>query len=140
MKTPRSSKLEYDKRVRNIQEWMMQGFSSADIVRQCTTQWRITERQGYKYIKQAYQIFLAQEEKDLDAHKQFHIQTRLKLFRELHDKNQAKAAGVALSILQDIARLQALYVEKIDHTSGGKPLPIDSKHEVIFVNFSDASV
>ena len=118
----------------------MQGFSSADIVRQCTTQWSITERQGYKYIKQAYRLFRAQVEKDVDTQKELHVQSRLKLYRELKDKSLGKSAGVALSILQDIAKLQGLYVEKIDHTNAGKPFQYDTKHEVVFINFSDAQV
>lgn len=93
---------------------MMQGHSSADIVRQCTAQWNITGRQAYKYIRKAYEAFREQAEKDMEARRQFHIQSRLKLFRDLQDKKSSKPAGTALAILQDIAKLEGLYVEKTE--------------------------
>lgn len=110
----KSTKIETDKRTRAVQEWMMQGHSSADIVRQCTAQWNITGRQAYKYIRKAYEAFRAQAENDIEARKQFHIHSRLKLFRDLQDKKASKPAGVALAILQDIAKLEGLYVEKTE--------------------------
>ncbi len=110
----KSTKVETDKRTRAVQEWMMQGHSSADIVRQCTAQWNITGRQAYKYIRKAYEAFREQAEKDMEARRQFHIQSRLKLFRDLQDKKSSKPAGTALAILQDIAKLEGLYVEKTE--------------------------
>lgn len=116
----KSTKIETDKRTRAVQEWMMQGHSSADIVRQCTAQWNITGRQAYKYIRKAYEAFRAQAENDIEARKQFHIHSRLKLFRDLQDKKACKPAGVALAILQDIAKLEGLYVEKTEVTVNDK--------------------
>ncbi|KAF0193949.1 MAG: hypothetical protein FD166_3615, partial [Bacteroidetes bacterium] len=114
MSGQKSTKIETDKRTRAVQEWMMQGHSSSDIVRQCTAQWNITGRQAYKYIRKAYEAFREQAENDIEARKQFHIQSRLKLFRDLQDKKSSKPAGTALAILQDIAKLEGLYVEKTE--------------------------
>lgn len=112
--TQKSTKVETDKRTRAVQEWMMQGHSSADIVRQCIAQWNITGRQAYKYIRKAYEAFREQAEKDIESRRQFHIHSRLKLFRDLQDKKNSKPAGTALAILQDIAKLEGLYVEKTE--------------------------
>lgn len=132
----KSSKIETDKRTRSVQEWMMQGHTTSDIVRQCTASWSITPRQVYKYIRKAYEAFKESAEKDLEARKQFHIHSRLKMFRDLRDKSSCKPAGVALEILKDIAKLEGLYVEKVDHTTGGKPIE-SAPHEVIFKNYSE---
>lgn len=110
----KSTNLELDKRIRVVQEWMMQGFSSADIVRQIIVKYDLKERQAYKYIRKAYEAFREQAEKDIEARKQYHIQSRLKLFRDLKDKTSSKPAGTALAILQDIAKLEGLYVEKTE--------------------------
>lgn len=136
MDQKKSSKVETDKRTRSVQEWMMQGHTTSDIVRQCTSNWSITPRQAYKYIRKAYEAFKESAEKDLEARRQFHIHSRLKIFRDLQGKNDSKPAGVALEILKDIAKLEGLYVEKVDHTTGGKPIE-NTPHEVIFHNYSE---
>lgn len=114
MSGQKSTKIETDKRTRGVQEWMMQGHSSSDIVRQCIAQWGITGRQAYKYIRKAYDAFREQAERDIEARRQYHIHSRLKLFRDLQDKKSSKPAGTALAILQDIAKLEGLYVEKTE--------------------------
>jgi len=114
MTQQKSTKVETDKRVRAVQEWMMQGITSADIVRQVMVKYELKERQAYKYIRKAYDAFREQSEKDIEARRQFHIHSRLKLFRDLQDKKSSKPASTALAILQDIAKLEGLYVEKTE--------------------------
>ena len=120
----RTDKIELDKRVRSVQEWMMSGNSTSDIITQCMNKWDITERQSYTYISKAYKAFLKISEDTIEERRSFHIETRLKLFRDLRDKNINKSAAVAIDILRDIAKLEGLYVEKseVDLTSKGEKI------------------
>jgi hypothetical protein len=119
----KSSNIELDKRIRAVQEWMMQGYTSADIARQIMSKYDLKVRMAYKYIRKAYEVFKEQSVKDLEADRQFHIQARMKLFRELQDKTSCKPAGVALAILQDIAKLEGHYVEKSE-------ILVNDKHRI----------
>lgn len=110
----KSSKIEMDKRIRMVQEWMMQGHSTADIVRNITSKWDVTERQAFKYIHRAYVSFREVSEKNIENRRHYHLNTRLKLYRDLKGKEFPEGSKAALSILQDIAKLEGLYVEKTE--------------------------
>lgn len=103
-------------------EWMMQGYSSADIIQQSVAKWGVNERTAKRYIAAAYELFVKATESNIKRRRGYHIEARLKLFRELTDKNTPQGALVAARIWDSIAKIEGLFVEKIDHTSGGKEL------------------
>lgn len=114
-----STDLEKLKRVRSVQEWMMQGFTSADIITAGIEQWKLDDRTLKRYIKDAYKSFRALSEKEIELLRSFHIEQRNKLLRDLAGKDKfgkyvPQGAAVALDIMQDIAKLQGLYVEKVE--------------------------
>ena len=53
----KADKLEVNKRVRQIMEWMLEGYLTNDIIKSCTSKWAIDERMAYKYIKKAKKLF-----------------------------------------------------------------------------------
>lgn len=116
----KSTKIEKDKRIRTIMEWLMKGYDSADIIDQCVASWSISSRQAYTYLKFAYEKFSRHEDRRVEHKKYYHLAVRRKLFRELQEKEKAHGALAALAILKEIAVMDGSYVERHDITSGGK--------------------
>ncbi|MFZ4412461.1 MAG: hypothetical protein ACOYOV_05195 [Bacteroidales bacterium] len=129
MNKPGSSLIENEKRIRSVQEWLMSGQCTTDIITQCVNLYGISSRQAYTYLKKAYKEFKKISEEQIEERRSFHIEARLKLYRDLKDKNTSKSAAVAVDILKDIAKLEGLYVEKQEIT-----MPDGL---VITVNFKD---
>lgn len=116
----KSTKIEKDKRIRTIMEWLMKGYDSADIIDQCVASWSITPRMAYNYLKMAYEKFSRHEDRKVEHKKYYHLAVRRKLFRDLIEKEKAHGALAALAIMKEIAVLDGSYVERHDITSGGK--------------------
>ena len=125
-------KIEFAKRIRSVQEWLMSGVSTTDIITQCKNKWELSERQAYRYVKKAYEEFRKMSEEDIENRRSFHIEARLKLYRDLKDKNVNKSAAVAIDILRDIAKLEGLYIEKSEISiEGEKKIHIEIDGEEI---------
>lgn len=123
--TNKSSNVEYYKRVRQVQEWLIQGNTTTDIVQNCISSWGIVERQAYRYLKDAFELFRKQSKREIEQSRAFHIQARMKLYKEALNGKQNKTA---LDILDSIAKLEALFIQKIDHTTKGKEITTDISH------------
>lgn len=117
-----SSQAETEKRIRSVQEWMMSGNSTSDIITQCCNLYGVERRQAYKYVEKAYKNFKELSDNNMEERRAFHIEARLKLYRDLKEKNTPRVAAVAVDILKDIAKLEGLYVDRqeIDITSDGE--------------------
>lgn len=110
-------------RIRSIQEWLMLGYATKDIISQGTTSWDVTERQVYRYLKEAKRWFLEETKEQLENRRAYHIATRMRLFKNLKNKETAGGAFAAMNILKDIAEIEGLYIKKIEHTGkDGTPL------------------
>lgn len=90
----------------------MRGYSSADIVTSGVEKWGCDERTMKRYIADAYEGFKEATGEQLETRRSFHIETRMKLYRDVTEKQKPGSAGVALEILKDVAKLEGLYVEK----------------------------
>jgi hypothetical protein len=119
----KANNIEKDKRIRQVMEWILAGHLSSDIINTCMQTWNITERQAYKYIRESRSRFRNLTEGEQKERLAFHITARLKLFKDLVDKKNPDGASVGLSILKDIAKIEGLYINKVDLTSKGKQLP-----------------
>lgn len=136
---PKSDRLEKDKRIRMVQEWILQDHIISDIVHNCVTKWGVSERQAFRYMKDAAEGFKAITEKNLERRLNYHIQRRNKLLRDIkpEDKNTPAGINAQLAILKDIADLEQLYKIKVEHTgAGGAAIQTESKHNVIFENYA----
>jgi len=105
----KATDIEKQKRVLIVQQWLIEGVRSPIIVKNIKEQWGISESQAYKYIDLAWQGFAEKYMKDRDALLAFHIAARINLFRKAYEREHW---GVCRSILEDIAKLQGLYVQK----------------------------
>lgn len=131
--------MEQQRRIRIVQEWLLQDFTSNDIAQQCVAKWGISERQAHRYISWANEGFAKITEKKLEKRLNYHIQRRQKMLRDLDDKYKKHPAGlsVQLDILQDIAKLEKLYTLKIEHSGpDGAAIQTESTHKVIFEDYA----
>lgn len=101
-------KTKKQQRIRSVVEWIIQGYSTSDIIRQCVSLWSITERQAYNYNKWAIAEIKANNEAELSARKSIHIEMRLKLYRDLQRKETTSGARAAVRIADSIARIEGL--------------------------------
>lgn len=95
-------------RVRQIQEWLLQGQLVVDICRNITKAWSIDQSEAMKYIADAFEDFNTQANKGYAQTKAYHIQLRLSLYREAVKEKDLK---LALQILTDLAKLDDVYPE-----------------------------
>lgn len=103
-------KAETARRVRIVQEYLMQGHLSRDIIDTCTIKFNVKSRTVEKYIQIARQEFVRALDIDVKERLSEHIHMRQLLFAKLKDKDQPNGARAALHIIRDIAKLENLYV------------------------------
>lgn len=116
----RADKGEKIKRIRIIQEYLVLGKNPKDIISQVSNQWGITQRMARHYVNKAFEEFKELSGKDIESLRGFHISARMKLLDWAMESEKRKP--FALEILHDMAKLQGLYVNKIDHTSKGESI------------------
>jgi hypothetical protein len=95
-------------RVRQIQEWLLQGHIVTDICRNIMKAWAIEQEDAIKLIADAFEDFNHQVGKDWDKTKAYHVQLRLNLYRKALE---AKQLTLALRILNDLGKLEDIYPE-----------------------------
>lgn len=119
----RVDKIEKERRIRVVQEWLLSDATHADIITQGAGKWGTSARQMQRYIADAYEGFKKMTD-GLVAHRlHYHIQRRMKLLRDLEKKNQASSVNVSLSILDSMAKLEGIMVSKHEHAGkDGEPL------------------
>lgn len=118
----KSDKIEVYNRIRIVQEWILKGEITSDIVRNCSVQWGIGKRQSEKYVKKAFELFQEQMNQNQTERIAFHVQARMKLYKKALEQN---AYRVCRELLTDMAKLEGFYIKN------GKiidKLPNDSKH------------
>lgn len=138
---PKATQTEYLRRIRTIQEWMLIGYNSSDIKEQALLKFApISTRQVERYIKEAHDNFEEITEKKIKRRLNYHIEARMKVFRELQNKNTPAGAAVALKILEDVGKLEKLYVTKVEHSGDPEnPIQMATKHTVVFKDMSKKS-
>lgn len=104
----KSDKGTFEKRVRAVQEWILQGYSSSDIRTTIITSWTVGERQAAKYYKAAFERFEEENRKDMSKKTAMHIARREKLFRDLNDKTSPDGVRAALRLLDSTAKIEGV--------------------------------
>jgi len=111
----RSKKADDYLKVRQIQEEFLKGKNQTDIVYQLCNQWKVSKATAYRYIIKALELFKEQSIAKIEHKKAYHVQARMKLFEKAMEINKPNPK-FALEILIDLAKIEGLYVEKIDNT------------------------
>ncbi len=116
-------KTEKQQRIRSVVEWIIQGYSTADIIRQCVSLWNISRRQAYNYNKWAVEELKENNQKSLEEKKSIHIEMRLKLYRDLKRKDTTSGARAAVRIADSLARIEGLLDTRDNRVYGDAATP-----------------
>lgn len=113
-KEKRCDNLEYERRIRTVQEWILQNQSYVDIMKQAMMKWNVSDRQAKNYIRRSYDEWKKSNELKMEDLVHSAIERRKKLARQLEQKyaNRPDGISVLLAIEKDMDKLRGLYVEK----------------------------
>lgn len=101
-----SKKEEESLRVRQVQEWLLQGQLVTDICRNIMKAWGIDEPKAIKYIADAFDDFTKRADISFKDTISYHIQLRLTLYKKAVEANEFKTA---LQILADLGKIEGIY-------------------------------
>lgn len=131
----KSTHIEVEKRIRIIQEWILEGYATTDIITQLTITYQITQRQAYNYIKKAFDSFKEKNQHTIDQKKGYHIALRQKMLKELQEKKTPEGTRTALRIADSMARIEGLMVVGNAQQTNTEQKP--TKIEITIVNEAD---
>lgn len=140
----KTSKVELQKRIRSVQEWILSDFITADIVINCINSWNVTERQAYRYLWAANRFFAEKDKLSLERKKAYYLARKKKLLRDMNADEKKTAAGVVAinKVLDSMAKLDGITIDTLK-VIGDAAQPLRSVSEVAyssaFVDYSKLS-
>jgi hypothetical protein len=114
---PKIEKIEYEKRVRFVQEWILEDWPSCDIIVQIIQKWGLEERQAKRYIAEARKRWNAADDQIIDQKRKLKVASLKKLKRTLKATYAGTPAGIraVMSVEKEIIQLEGLRMPtKID--------------------------
>jgi hypothetical protein len=123
---PKVDKVEFEKRIRIVQEWILEDQAYTDIVSAIMSKWGLEERQAKKYIAQARERWVNQEQIVVDQKRRLRIEGLKRLKRSIKEayKGTPRGVEVMLKIDKEISKLEGIYPATKLEVSGkdGQPL------------------
>lgn len=126
---PEIDKVELAKRIRTVQEWLIDDWSPADITMQIIAKWGLGERQAKRYIAKAKQKWEENEEEKIEGKRLRKINTLQKLKRSLQDRWKGTPAGIqaVLRVEKEIISLEGIRPATRVELTGKNGQPIQSE-------------
>jgi len=126
---PKTDKLEFEKRIRIVQEWILEDQAYTDMVAAIMQRWSLEERQAKKYIKQARDRWVEQEQVVIDHKRRLHIEWLKKQKRSLKEIYKGTPRGIEalLKIDKEISALEGIYPATKVELSGADGQPIQTQ-------------
>jgi hypothetical protein len=125
----RIDKVEYEKRIRIVQEWILEDQAYSDMVAAIMQKWGLEDRQAKKYIKQARDRWVDQEQVIIDQKRRLRIEGLKKLKRSIKDPYKGTPRGIEalLKIDKEISKLEGIYPATKLELSGNDGQPIQTQ-------------
>ncbi len=108
IKKKKTSKVGFEKRVRDVQVWILLGYSTFAIINKIKTDYKVSERQAYKYHKRAFELFKEENAKNIEERKAYHLELRRMLLKRLKEDTTIKGISTALRVADSMARIEGL--------------------------------
>ena len=107
---PKADKVEVDRRLRTVQEWIIEDIPYQDMVNQMVQKWGIEERQAKRYVREARRLWVDQEQAIIDHKRRLKVESLKKLKRSLQSQFVGTPAGMnaILRIEKEIITLEGL--------------------------------
>lgn len=109
-KRTRVTKIEKDKRVQVVQEWIIKGHQDNRIIRDIVKKWDISSRQAHRYLKDAYDSWKPDQERSIEVDRAAAIARLQKIALDMERKHAKTPKGVnsLLAVERQIHRLKNL--------------------------------
>lgn len=126
---PKIDKVEFEKRIRIVQEWILEDQAYTDMVVAIMQKWSLEDRQAKKYIKLARDKWVDQEQVVVDQKRRLRIEGLKKLKRSLKDLYKGTPSGIdaLLKIDKEISKLEGIYPAAKLELSGTDGQPIQTQ-------------
>ena len=126
-------KIEFEKRIRIVQEWIIEDWQSVDIIAQIISKWGVEERQSKRYISEARKRWSKEEQEHVDAKRRRKILKLQRLARSLKDPYKGTPAGLRSIIIveKEIIKLEGMDRAKKIEVGGMKGQPIQTENNTV---------
>jgi hypothetical protein len=123
---PKIDKVEYERRVRIVQEWILEEQPYTDMVNAIMQKWGIEERQAKKYVAVARERWGDQQDMVLEQRRRLRIEGLKKLKRSMKELYKGTPRGIEaiLKIDKEISKLEGLYPATKMELSGRDGAPL----------------
>lgn len=107
---PKVDKIEYEKRIRAVQEWIIEDWPYSDIVSSIISKWQISIPQAKRYIAEGRRRWTENEKVLIDHMRKLKIESLKKLKRSLKEQYKGSPIGIRaiLEVEKEIIKLQGL--------------------------------
>jgi hypothetical protein len=123
---PKIDKVEHEKRLRIVQEWILDEQPYTDMVAAIKLKWSLEDRQAKEYIRKARERWVDQEQVVIDQKRRLRIEGLKKLKRSIKElyKGTPRGMEALLKIEKEISKLEGIYPATKLEVSGkdGQPL------------------
>jgi len=136
---PKIEKIEYEKRVRIVQEWILEDWPSCDIITQIIGQWHLEERQAKRYISEARKRWLVDESMLIEQKRKLKVESLKKIKRSLNAKYKGTPAGIRalVSVEKEIISLEGLRKPVKVELTGRDGMPIQTENTSVVLYLPD---
>ncbi|WP_129714655.1 hypothetical protein [Pedobacter sp. SYP-B3415] len=132
------SQLEKLKRLRKIQEWILDDFSHRDIVAKGVAEWDVSERTVERYYSDAFKEFRERTRFDTEHLKAYYKSRKRKLIQDMDPVLKKTPAGVRAinKVLDSMAKIDGIVIDKVE-LSGPDGAPIATQTSIDMSNLTD---
>jgi hypothetical protein len=134
---PKVDKIEYEKRIRLIQEWILEDWPSCDIITQVTVKWPVGERQAKRDIAEARKRWVSDDTAVTDHKRRLKVESLKKIKRSLLEKHKGTPAGIRalVAVEKEIISLEGLRKPvKVELTGkDGQPIQTENTSVVLYL-------
>jgi hypothetical protein len=140
---PKTSKIEYEKRVFQVQGWIIEGIQTALIIKQIVTHGWCGPRQAERLLKEARERWIAGPEMEIKDQRKLKVAELQQLKRSMKEnwKGTPAAIRALLAVEKQIILIEGLNAPlKMEHSGNAdQPLMSEVNHTVTFKNYGEAN-
>jgi len=102
--------IEYEKRIRIVQEWIIEDWPYSDIITQIKAKWGIEDRQAKRYVAEAKDRWVRDQQDVMESKRILKVEGFKKLKRSLQERYKGTPQGIfaVLSVEKEIIKLEGL--------------------------------
>lgn len=112
-KVKKSTNAEIEKRIFEIEQLVIRGYSYSQIIRYASEKWKITSRQTDEYISRVKDVLKKQFEENKDKYKEMLVNQYMEIYKKAIESKNFSAGVQALNGLSKIMGLQ---IDKVEAT------------------------